>query len=324
MKRKVISSDIETSFCQLKGCASSLVIGDKHSKIANKTSLRCKGFTLIELLVVIAIIAILAAMLLPALSKAKLKAMGATCLSNQKQLAVAWMMYCDDNQGRLVGFDPSILPSVAKSQGTLPWLWNNTPLPVSGISLNDDPVTRAKKMFQGGYEQGGLYQYAPNVNVIHCPADLRALSPVVPNPTLPPGNFAWGSYSGVGGMNGDNWGASILLTKQSAILHPTQRFLWTEENDPRGEALGAWVIDAKSPPDWTGSAFVDSPAAWHGETSTFSFADGHAEMHKWVDSATVAQAMDMHPNKWTYAPSISKCPNDVPYVCNGYVSVQNP
>ncbi|HXI69201.1 MAG TPA: prepilin-type N-terminal cleavage/methylation domain-containing protein [Verrucomicrobiae bacterium] len=291
-----------------------------------KQKFKSRAFTLIELLVVIAIIAILAAMLLPALSKAKLKAMGATCLSNQKQLAMAWMMYNDDNQGRLVCFDPNIAPSVAASQGKLLWRWNNPPIPPS-ISPTDDAVTKRKKMVQAGYQQGGLYQYAPNVNVVHCPGDLRANSPVVANPQTAPGTFAWGSYSGAGGMNGDDWNASIMLTKQSAILHSSQRFLWVEENDTRGESLGAWVIDAKNPPNWSSSTAVDGPAAWHGGTSTFSFADGHVEMHKWLESATVDYALDMTPNKWVNAPArvnLTTAPRDMIYICNGYASGQNP
>jgi len=62
-------------------------------------------------------------MLLPVLSKAKLKAMGATCLSDQKQLALGWRMYTDDNQGRLIGFDPSVLPI----SGIMPWRWQTAP-----------------------------------------------------------------------------------------------------------------------------------------------------------------------------------------------------
>src|SRR6266478_8086913 len=92
-------------------------LAQKTNKLPRKTTGINRGFTLIELLVVIAIIAILAAMLLPALSKAKLKAMGATCVSNQKQLALAWTMYADDNQGRIVGFDPSVSPTT----GVMPW-----------------------------------------------------------------------------------------------------------------------------------------------------------------------------------------------------------
>ena len=143
---------------------------------------------------------------------------------------------------------------------------------------------------QQGYMQGSLYQYAPNVNVLHCPADLRANSPAA--------TFAWGSYSGAAAFNGSPYPTNTPITTQAGILHASERYLWLEENDPRGENQGSWVMNNPGPPPGTTTSFEDSVANWHGgSTSTFSWADGHAESHRWLDGPTIVYATSMDPEQ---------------------------
>jgi prepilin-type N-terminal cleavage/methylation domain-containing protein/prepilin-type processing-associated H-X9-DG protein len=277
---------------------------------------RRSGFTLIELLVVVAIIAILAALLLPALGRAKLQAMESTCLSNQKQMAVAWIEYANDNKDYLINMDPQNYDS-----GVVSWRyydWNPALLIIpSGTSAQQIHLLE----LQASYQEAGFWPYAPNVNVLHCPADLRANSPVGPNiytyAGTAPGYFAWGSYSGGGGLNGAD--ASPLF-KLKDIRHSSGRLVFVEENDPRGENEGSW--DQNWQPDEE-----DSGASWHGNDSTFSFSDGHVESHHWVDPYFIAYAKSLDPNKYSGSitdPNISNSPHDVRYIFTAYANALNP
>ena len=271
--------------------------------------LSARAFTLVELLVVIAIIAILAAMLLPALSRAKRKATGAACLSNLKQLSLAWTMYTTDNQERMVNFLETL-----NARNEIPWRWQNPPRAVV-FPPGTSPEDRIRMTVEDGYRQGALFPYAPNPGIIHCPGDTRI--------GLKAGaGYTYASVSPVGTLNGE----TPVFYKVTQLTKTSEKFLWVEENDPRGENLGSWIMNqaGNDANNFAGSSWIDSPAAFHGRTSNFTWADGHATSHKWLDQATIDYATSMNQNKYGSSPAAALVKNDAPWAARGFATLINP
>ncbi len=247
-----------------------------------------RAFTLIELLVVIAIIAILMAVLMPALNIAKDQARRIQCISNVRSLTLSWLLYKDDNDDRLVGGLPQRTVDA--------WML--------GPQGNDpDPLEQAKE----GLRRGKLFQYAKKVELYECPSDERRKRP---------NHRAYGSYSIAGGMNGEEkeWNNRALYT-YAEIRHPATKLVFVEEIDPRGWNMGSWVMDP------AGNNWIDPLANWHSKSKgVMSYADGSAIIHTWVNKDTIdlaKRAAEGEQGIYSFSPPAGER-DDIEFMHKGY------
>lgn len=239
------------------------------------------GFTLIELLVVIAIIAILAGLLLPTLAKAKAKARGIECLNNQRQLALTWRMYVEDNN--------DVLPFASEdpaNPATYGYSW------MVG-TMDFDPNNRANWDPDVGIKKSVLWPYCGNsLTIFKCPSDR---SVVVVNQVSKPRvrSMSMNLYLGAWGGTDGGWGPAVsdyqIYMKYPDLINPgpagTFVFVDMREDSINMGNFGTNMAGYPNKP--TSYGLWDLPGFYHNGGAVLAFADGHSESKHWLDSRTV-------------------------------------
>jgi prepilin-type N-terminal cleavage/methylation domain-containing protein/prepilin-type processing-associated H-X9-DG protein len=236
------------------------------------------GFTLIELLVVVAIIALLTAILLPALSVARQQAGSAVCLMNEKQLVLAWLMYAENNDYKMCG-------PMTGNTGWPRYDWVGPPRDLVTDAVKAINFTAAEEI--RGIESGTLFPYYKKAKLTNCPTDKRSARA----PTWPGcgGTGGYRTYSLPYHLNaptdeltyryGSATGADRLV-RLTELKNASATYVLVEENDNRDYNMDAWAFDPYQ------FILIDTIAVFHNNVTMFGYADGHAERKTWGDPRT--------------------------------------
>jgi prepilin-type N-terminal cleavage/methylation domain-containing protein len=254
---------------------------------------RRAGFTLIELLVVIAIIAILAALLLPTLTRAKAQSQSVYCMNNNRELDLAWLMYAHDNRDRLVPNQNEDGPEQGQAPGN--WLcgfldWSATTTDNTNLNLVLNPTNAILAQY-----------FASQRNIYLCPADnyvspaqgavgwARRVRSVAMNYFMGPGTPERPDKA-------SEYGTLYVKLSDMRKCPPARAFVFADE---QGDALNDAVLLVVL----QNGGWCDLPAGYHNHAGCFAFADGHSEIHEWLNPGTCV------PVKYVYFTSVDAVAN---------------
>ena len=233
------------------------------------------GFTLIELLVVIAIIALLMSILMPALNRVREQGKRTTCLSNLKNLQLAWLMYADGNDDKIVNGDSGEYTGMYSSSSAP---FNKSHYNEKSWVLRDWESGMTELRKKQAIMDGALYSYTTTLKVYKCPTVERKVLTSYGHITPPVR-----TYSVSDAMNCKNWDdmGAAMCKRRLEIKDATFRIVFLDDGGTSPSALGGWTTYTNQWRWW------DPPPVRHGDGSTFSFVDGHSDYKKWMDPRTI-------------------------------------